>query len=52
MPADIVQFIVSLVPAAILVGIAAIMVVLAGAISTAEPGGLVQRTMDPAASWR
>lgn len=52
MPAEILQFILSLAPVAILVGIAAFMVALAGAISTAQPGDLVPRTMDPAASWR
>ncbi|HEV7809238.1 MAG TPA: hypothetical protein VGO64_01460 [Candidatus Limnocylindrales bacterium] len=51
-PADVIQTALSLIPAAILVAILVIVAAIAASISTAEPGGLVPRTMDPAASWR
>jgi hypothetical protein len=51
-PADVIQTALSLIPAALLVAILVIAAVIAASVSTAEPGGLVRRTMDPAASWR
>ncbi len=41
-----------IVPFAILALILVFVAAIAASVSTAEPGGLVPRTMDPAASWR
>jgi hypothetical protein len=51
-PADVIQTALSLIPAALLVAILVIVAAIAASVATAEPGGLVPRTMDPAASWR
>ena len=51
-PADIIATAQSLVPAAIFFAVLAIVGVIVGSVATAEPGGLVPRTMDPKASWQ
>jgi hypothetical protein len=52
MPADVIQTALSLAPAAIFLVILAIVAVIVRSVASARPGGLVPRTMDPAASWR
>jgi hypothetical protein len=49
-PADLVQLAVALVPAALFVAIFGTAVAVVA--SVAVPGGLVDRTMDPAETWR
>jgi hypothetical protein len=51
-PADILATALALVPAAIFFAILAIVAVIVRSVASAEPGGLVPRTMDPTASWQ
>ena len=50
-PADLIQLAISIVPAAIFVAILVAVALSVRSVATAEPGGLVPRTMDPTASW-
>ena len=51
-PSDLAQLAISIVPAAIFVAILVAVAAIVRSVATAEPGGLVPRTMDPNASWR
>jgi hypothetical protein len=51
-PADLLSLALQVAPVVVAVAILTILGAIVASIADATPGGMVPRTMDPAASWR